>query len=160
VGRRPKQTPRADPLRPSVIRLIALHSPREAARFLIARTHPPPLHVPPKSEVLGVDDARLLPHLRKRTRLEERTRLEHQQAAIFRNQHAEALAQGRDTSKPNRSTAGGDKRKLRGIPVQARGVGSVQPGTQPEQQATRGQDDTPSDVMTFLLHANARRRAA
>lgn len=116
--------------------------------------------MPPKTDPLGVDDARLLPHLRQRSRLEERTRLEHQQAAIFRNQHAEALAEGRDTTMPTRSTAGGDRRKLRGIPVQARGVGSVQPGTQPEQQATRGQDDTPDDVTTFLLHANARRRAA
>lgn len=108
----------------------------------------------------SVDEARLRPHLRERARLEERTRLHHQQAAIFRTQHSEALAEGRDTSMPTRSTAGGDKRKLRGIPVQARGVGSVQPGTQPEQAATRGQHDTPSDVTTFMLHANARRRAA
>lgn len=103
---------------------------------------------------LPVDEARLLPHLRQRARLEERTRLHHQESAIVRHQTSTAMAKG------TTSTAGGDKRKLRGIPVQARGVGSVQPGTQPEQQATKGKQDTPSDVTTFLLHANARRRAA
>ena len=107
------------------------------------------------SHHLEVDDARLLPHLRERARLEERTRLHHQEHAIHTHVIA-ATGQARHTN----STPGGDKRKMRGIPVQARGVGSVQPGTQPEQAATKGADDTPSDVTTFLIHANARRRAA
>jgi hypothetical protein len=86
----------------------------------------------------SVDDARLRPHLRDRARLEERTRLHHQQAAIFRTQHNAALAEGRDTTSPRSvATAAGDSRKLRGIPAIGRSVAGHINGTHPEQQATR-----------------------
>ncbi len=50
----------------------------------------------------------------------------HQLATILRDIDVE---QPHDT--PTRATAGGDKRRLRGIPVLANGVGSAIPGTNP-----------------------------
>jgi hypothetical protein len=38
-----------------------------------------------------------------------------------------------DTTKPTKATAGGDERKLRGIPAIGRGVAGAIPGTRPGQ---------------------------
>lgn len=88
----------------------------------------------------SVDDARLRPHLRERSRLEARDDLERRQADALRDARAGAKAEGRETPFPSPTsvaTAAGDPRKLRGIPAIGRSVGGAIGGTQPEQETVR-----------------------
>lgn len=82
-------------------------------------------------EHLTVDDARLLPRVRTSATLLDRHRLERAQAAAL-----EEAMRDEPTGKPLPgaavTAAPGD---LRGIPVQAEGVGGVSPGTSPGSDA-------------------------
>lgn len=104
-----------------------------------------------------LDEARLLPHLRERSRLLSAADLRRAQAAVLR----EALVDQPDAVLPGRfaKPAPGD---LRGIPVVGDGVGGVQPGTQPEREAVRGRGRRRvviEDVGTRVLLASRRRAA-
>jgi hypothetical protein len=105
----------------------------------------------------SVDEARVLPHLRERSRLAERHQLRRQQAEVLDRETSRAEAEGMTPVLPRPGSAGGDRMRLRGIPVIG-AAGGVSPGTQPERQATRGPADL-GEVEVFLLHATARRRA-
>jgi hypothetical protein len=92
----------------------------------------PPSNSPP------IDEARLLPHLRERSRLEERARLERHQSSVLRTEYVRAEAEGTPVISPAfAKKLPGDPRALRGIPIVARSVGGVSPGTQPEQETIR-----------------------
>ncbi len=70
------------------------------------------------------DEARLLPRYRDRAAMLAKQR------AVVRKAVQEAVDEGRVVVFPG--MAGGDRERLRGIPVQAKGVGGVQRGTHPE----------------------------
>lgn len=55
----------------------------------------------------------------------------HQQHDNERRAIERILAEPIDTIKPTKATAGGDERKLRGIPAIGRGVACAIPGTRP-----------------------------
>ena len=82
---------------------------------------------------LDIDTARLLPRFRARSPLLERARMVEEQAAVLR----EAVAESSEALHLAPGRAGGDPRTLRGIPVIARAVGGVSPGTQPEAETIR-----------------------
>jgi hypothetical protein len=72
---------------------------------------------------LSVDQARRLPHLRVVD-----------QARVFQAEYARAVAAGVDVTAPRARRNQGvmvDPLELRGLPVVARGVGGVAPGTDP-----------------------------
>lgn len=105
----------------------------------------------------SVDQARLRPHLRQRSRLEIRADLRRQQAAVLQA----ALAENPDAVRPDRH-AKPEPGDLRGIPVVGHGVGGVQPGTQPEREATRlsGRRRVVIDDDSTRVRLASRKRAA
>lgn len=82
-----------------------------------------------------LDERRLLPKFRDRTRM--LTQQQHALDRIIREAEGTQQAHGRRT----RSTAGGDARKLRGIPAISRdGIGGAVPGTRPDTLQWLGKD--------------------
>jgi len=73
-----------------------------------------------------LDQARLRPHLRERSHLEQK------QADIFRREYRRATGEGRDASSPRwKMPVGDDLERLRGLPAVAPGVRGVVKGTDP-----------------------------
>lgn len=111
---------------------------------------------------LSADEARLLPHLRQSARGgtrpydNDRRRMVNAQAEALR----EAAAANPEGMFPKRQAhpAGGDRVQLRGIPVQAPGVSSVSPHTQPEAEVVRRERAVP-EPMRIRRNPQIRRAA-
>jgi hypothetical protein len=81
---------------------------------------------------LPIDQARLRPHLRERTHLEQK------QADVFQREYERAEAEGVDRTRPGpKVPTGDDWQRLRGLPMIARGVRGAQRGSDPLAETIR-----------------------